>query len=159
MARHEGSLHVAVLLGALLALSLCVTVSEATETKEFFSQKLDHFNNLDGRRFQQKFYVLDDYYVEQSPPSPIFLYINGECEPLLSLPLSALSLFLSQCRHMNYLTLISCVVSPHRYPSILQHCRGAPTGAWTDEASALQRSPQQLGPRVCTGVWLFAHHP
>merc|ERR1712137_141432 len=53
--------------------------AESTETKSYFTQRLDHFNNLQQGWFQQKYYVLDDYYQPStSPAPPIFLYINGE---------------------------------------------------------------------------------
>ncbi|KAJ3433772.1 protease s28 pro-x carboxypeptidase-related [Anaeramoeba flamelloides] len=52
----------------------CVSGSQA----HYFTQKLDHYNPLDSRTFQQKYYVFDDNY---KPGGPLFFVINGE-DPL-----------------------------------------------------------------------------
>ena len=68
---------IALVTKALLAL-LLVSLVTGTETEEWFEQRIDHFNNLVTGSFKQKYYVLNDYYKPSDPPSPIFLYINGE---------------------------------------------------------------------------------
>ncbi|KAJ6231690.1 peptidase s28 family protein [Anaeramoeba flamelloides] len=45
-------------------------------TPEFWSQRLDHFNPLDTRTFEQQYYVDDTYWTDHS--GPVFLYISGE---------------------------------------------------------------------------------
>ena len=67
------------LLLVVVLISMFSTYSKATETKYYFVQRLDHFDNLNTGTFNQKYYVLDDYYnPNASPPAPVFLYINGE---------------------------------------------------------------------------------
>lgn len=64
---------------AFILLSFVCNFVVATENQYWFTQRLDHFNNLNSGEFQQKYYVLDDYYQPTwNPPPPIFLYINGE---------------------------------------------------------------------------------
>jgi len=78
--------------GALwwLALFVCVGLScaiarplhlkAATSSKDFPAQwkttKLDHFNALDTRTFQQQYWINDLYW--NKPSGPVLLYINGE---------------------------------------------------------------------------------
>ncbi|CAK9205656.1 unnamed protein product [Sphagnum troendelagicum] len=47
-----------------------------TQDVKWFSQRLDHFNPLDKRKFQQRYYEFVDYF--KAPDSPIFLRICGE---------------------------------------------------------------------------------
>jgi hypothetical protein len=69
------SLFSVVLFGIAFSLPANATM-QATETKYWFTQVLDHFNNSDFRTFQQKYYILDTYW--DAPKGPIILYINGE---------------------------------------------------------------------------------
>ncbi|KAJ3439506.1 protease s28 pro-x carboxypeptidase-related [Anaeramoeba flamelloides] len=53
-----------------------LAVSFVTSTTDYFlDQKIDHFNPLDSRKFQQLYYVNDTYYQQGGP---VFLVINGE---------------------------------------------------------------------------------
>ena len=45
-----------------------------TAQQEWFSQIIDHFNYNSDATFQQRYYVLSDYY---KPGGPAFLYIAG----------------------------------------------------------------------------------
>ncbi|KAJ6247425.1 protease s28 pro-x carboxypeptidase-related [Anaeramoeba flamelloides] len=61
---------------SLLFVTFFVLVTLTTATTDYwFEQKIDHFNPLDDRKFQQLYYVNDTYYQEGGP---LFFIFNGE---------------------------------------------------------------------------------
>jgi hypothetical protein len=43
--------------------------------EEWITQRLDHFNLLDFRTFQMRYFANDDYY---RPGGPLFIFVGGE---------------------------------------------------------------------------------
>ena len=64
---------------AILAIGVAASEWPAVDVSKFeekvFKNKIDHFNFLDNREYDQRYWVSDEYW---SGEGPVFIYICGE---------------------------------------------------------------------------------